>query len=107
MLPGCGSGEPTLLFRPPGTDTTLSITLKRNESAKILTLMVNGTKVSSAPIDAFNAGEEMKGNYRGHLMTAQIHTITSYVTSQEITSCNVTYDGDSIGEIELRKTPLQ
>ncbi len=107
ILWGCGSAQPTLLFRPPGaTDLVLSITLERNESAKLITLMVNGTKVCSEPVDAFNGGEEMKGNYRGHLMAAQIHTITSYVTNQEITSCSVTYDGGPAGEIELHKTKL-
>ena len=104
---GCGTGTPVLIFHPPGTTSvTLNIALEKNDLAKTVDLRINGTRVCSESIDSFNVGEQMKGYYRGHTVAGQLHTITSYVTHEEITSCNITYDGDSIGEIEWRKTKL-
>ena len=103
----CGGDRPAILFRPPGNpDLILRITLVRNDSAKLLTLVVDSTKVCSESFDAFENGDEMSGMYKGHRMTAYVHTITSYATNEEITACDVTYDSNVIGDIELRKTKL-
>ena len=104
-LIGCGTAARMLIVHPPGNpDVTLNIALVKNDRAKTMELRLNDTTVGSASIDSFKIGEQIKGYYRGHTVATQMHTITSFVTREYITSCTIMYDGAAMGEIEWERT---
>lgn len=98
---GCSSSYQMTSYRPRGsTEDAWKIKAQKNDLTGNVEISINDSVVASGSIGIFSNGQELKGEYHGHKITAMLdNTSTWYGKSKE--NCLVMVDGELAGRFEF------
>ncbi len=100
MIIGCGSTSNIASYRPRGSnEAAWKVKVEQNNLTKKVEISVNDSVVCEGSVGVFNTDEDMKGDYRGHHVTANLSRTQSFM--KEGYRCEVFIDGELVGKFDL------